>query len=341
MSNRVTIYDVAEKTGFSIATVNRALSNKTRISEETRQFIIDTAHAMGYQPSQAAAGLSRAQIRIGVVIHRPIHAFIDEIQAGIEFGFKQAADFNVTGEIYVSDSADTRDMLDKIREMVEDGISGVLIMPPANDEGFAELIAELGEKGVVTATVVSDLPGAVFSVRNNGIIAGSMAAEMLHMLVPGKPVAAVTANRQKTVHRDTITGFYQYADAAGMNVAGVFEHHDNPQTAYRLLDSILETHPDIGGVYLGSANSATFCARTVELGMSSRLKIVASDVFEELTRYLKQDVVQATIFQNPFNQGRLAVRYLYEYLAQGCRFEPNILLMPRLVIKSNIDYISN
>ena len=260
MNNRITIYDVAEKTGYSIATVNRALSNKSRISEKTKQYIIDTAQAMGYKPSQAAAGISRAQIRIGVVIHRPIHAFIDEIQAGIENGFKQIADFNVSGEIYVSDSADTRDMLDKARKMVDSGVSGMLIMPPALDTGFAELIAEIKEKGVITATVVSDLPGAVFSVRNNGVVAGSMAAEMLHLLAPGKKVAAVTANRQKTVHKDTITGFYQFADAARMDVAGVYEHHDSPQTAYRLVDRILETHSDIGGVYLGSANSVTFCS---------------------------------------------------------------------------------
>ena len=341
MNHRVTIYDVANKTGYSIATVNRALSNKARISETTKKYIVETAHAMGYEPSQAAAGISRAQIRIGVVIHRPIHAFIDEIQAGIESGFQQIAYFNVAGDVYISESADTRDMLDKIREMVDSGVSGMLIMPPAKDDGFAEVIAEIRQKGVITATVVSDLPGSVFSVRNNGIVAGNMAAEMLHMLAPGRKVATVTANRQKTVHRDTITGFYQFADAAGMDVVGVYEHHDNPQTAYRLVDRILEAHPDIGGVYLGSANSITFCRRLVELDVTDRIKIVASDVFAELTQYLKQDVVQAIIFQHPFNQGRLAIRYLYEYLVQGRRFEQNVLLMPQLVVKSNIDYISN
>jgi len=341
MNSRITIYDVAEKTGYSIATVNRALSNKSRISEDTRQYIVDTARAMGYKPSQAAAGISRAHIRIGVVIHRPIHAFIDEIQAGIESGFRQIADFNVSGDIYVSDSADARDMLDQVREMVGSGVSAVLIMPPASDAGFEELITEIKEKSVATATVVSDLPGAVFSVRSNGIVAGNMAAEMLNMIAPGRKVAAVTANRDKTVHRDTLTGFYQFAEAAGMDVAGVFEHHDDPQIAYRLVDRILEAHPDIGGVYLGSANSATFCARVVELSIAGSLKIVASDVFAELTQYLKQDVIQATIFQNPFNQGRLAVRYLYEYLAQRRRFDQDFLLMPQLVVKSNIDYISN
>jgi LacI family transcriptional regulator len=263
MDNRITIFDVAKKTGCTIATVNRAISNKARISEKTKWYIVDAARAMGYKPSQAAAGISRAQIRIGVLIHRPIHAFSDEIQAGIEIGFKQLADFNVSGEISVSDSVDARDMPHKIWEMIDSCVSGVLIMPPSQDNDFAELVAEIRQKNGITATVVSDLPGAVLSVRNNGMIAGSMAAEMLHMIAPGRPVAVVTANRQKTVHRDAITGFYEVADTAGTDVAGVFEHHDSPQPAYRLMDCILEARPDVGGVYLGSANSVPFCRRAV------------------------------------------------------------------------------
>ena len=341
MDNRITIFDVAKKTVCLIETVNRAISNKARISEKTKWYIVDAAHAMGYKPSQAAAGISRAQIGIGVVIHRPIHVFIDEIQAGIENGFKQLADFNVSGEISVYDSVAARDMPHKIREMIDSGVSGVLIIPLGQDNGFAALVAEIRQKNGITATVVSDLPGAVLSARNNGMIAGSMAAEMPHMIAPGRSVAVVTANRQKTVHRDAITGFYEVADTAGMDVAGVFEHHDNPPTAYRLMDCILEARLDIGGVYLGSANSVPFCRRGGVNGCAGRIKIVASAVLAELTQYLKQDVLQATIFRHPFNQDSLAVRYLHEYPVEGRRFEQNVLLMPQRAVKRNMDSISN
>ncbi len=339
--NRITIYDVAKKTGYSIATVNRALSNKSRISQKTRDFIVHAAQEMGYKPSKAAAGISRAQIQIGVVIRNAIQAFVDEILSGIESSFEQLEDFNVSGEIYVSSSADAQDMLEKIRDMVDRGFNAILILPPENDAGFEQLIQEIAQKKVVTATVVSDLPGAAFSVRNNGILSGSLAAEMLCMLAPGKKTAIVTASKEKTVHKDTITGFYRFADAHGMDVAGIYEHNDSPEAAYQLVDRILRENPDIGGVYLGSANSSTFCKRVVELGCERRLKIVASDVFDELTAFLKEDVIQATIFQNPYNQGRLAVRYLYEYIVEGRKLDDTVFLLPQLVVKSNIDYITN
>ena len=337
MKRKVTIYDVAEKTGYSIATVNRALSNKARISNKTKALIIKKAEEMGYKPSKTAAGLSRGHIKIGVVIHNAINAFSDEVLLGIKESFKQLEDFNVLGDIYVTDRNEADVTLEKIKDMAADGVNAIIILPPENDRGLNQAIEKLKEDNIITATVVSDLPSAMFSVRNNGIVAGNIAAEMLKLLVGDKQVAIVTANKEKSVHKDTIDGFCAFASKYGVNLVEIFEHNDNPDAAYHLVDEILKTYPDIGGIYLGSANSTTFCKRIVERGCEKNIKIVASDVFTELVRYLKQDVIQATIFQNPYNQGRLAVRYLYEYLTEGKALKKNIFLDPQLVIKSNVD----
>lgn len=48
----VTIYDVAAAAGVSIATVNRALNNKPRISESTRRLVIKVAEELGYTPTR-------------------------------------------------------------------------------------------------------------------------------------------------------------------------------------------------------------------------------------------------------------------------------------------------
>ena len=55
----VTIYDVAAAAGVSIATVNRALNNKPRISESTRRLVIKVAEELGYTANKAAQALSR------------------------------------------------------------------------------------------------------------------------------------------------------------------------------------------------------------------------------------------------------------------------------------------
>ena len=56
-AKRVTLQQIAEKTGFSANTVSRALKNQSVISESTRSRIQSAAVEMGYVPNQAATSL--------------------------------------------------------------------------------------------------------------------------------------------------------------------------------------------------------------------------------------------------------------------------------------------
>lgn len=64
----VTIYDIAEATGYSAPTVSKALNGLGSLSEETRQRIIDKANEMGYEPNITARTLTtKKSYLIGVV----------------------------------------------------------------------------------------------------------------------------------------------------------------------------------------------------------------------------------------------------------------------------------
>lgn len=65
----VSIKDIAEKCGVSIATVSKALNNRNDISIATRKFVCSTAEAMGYLPNaQARALKTNKTFSIGVLL---------------------------------------------------------------------------------------------------------------------------------------------------------------------------------------------------------------------------------------------------------------------------------
>ena len=65
----ITIRQVAEKANVSIGTVDRILHNRGRVSEVTRQKVLNLVKELGYKPNIHASLLSaRKTIRIVVII---------------------------------------------------------------------------------------------------------------------------------------------------------------------------------------------------------------------------------------------------------------------------------
>ncbi|GAA2075379.1 LacI family DNA-binding transcriptional regulator [Microbacterium hatanonis] len=69
-SRRPTVYDVAEAAQVSIASVSFAFRRPDKLSDGTRQRVLDAARRLGYAPSAAARGLARG--RTGTL---GLHAF--------------------------------------------------------------------------------------------------------------------------------------------------------------------------------------------------------------------------------------------------------------------------
>lgn len=68
VSNRVTMKDIALKTGFTVNTVSRALKSNDEISEATRELICKTAKEMGYIGDSIAGSLRSGETRTIAVI---------------------------------------------------------------------------------------------------------------------------------------------------------------------------------------------------------------------------------------------------------------------------------
>ena len=54
---RMTIYDISEKAGVSIATVSRVLNGASNVSAKTKQKVLDVIEQYGYTPNAFARGL--------------------------------------------------------------------------------------------------------------------------------------------------------------------------------------------------------------------------------------------------------------------------------------------
>src|SRR4030042_996845 len=85
MKKKITIKDIARVANVSHTTVSRALNNKSRIRNETKEKILSIARELNYQPNFIARSLVMKRTKtLGLVITTIANPFYIELALGIE-----------------------------------------------------------------------------------------------------------------------------------------------------------------------------------------------------------------------------------------------------------------
>ncbi|TGY62466.1 LacI family transcriptional regulator [Muricaecibacterium torontonense] len=80
MGRTVTVRDIAEKCGVSVATVSRVINNNGRFSQETEHRVRAAIEELGYQPNQMARALrARRTDAIGVIVPSIANEFYSSV----------------------------------------------------------------------------------------------------------------------------------------------------------------------------------------------------------------------------------------------------------------------
>ncbi len=336
---------IADALGVSIATVDRALHQRGRISEKTRSRVLQMAEAIGYTPNLAARHL-RLNRRFHLSVNLPIAiaSFFDFLRAGIEEG---ALPFRSALEINFNSYVRSEEQEQKSFRAALDARVGGIITAPANTLQIADLIREAESLAIPVICVATDAPesGRLTAITAHPFTCGAMAAEMLAVCM-GKqgPVAILTGDFEHFSHTEKVRGFRSsISQAPGRHpVAAVIDAHDDFKEAYNGVRKLLRSHPELRGLYISTANSLPALAALRDAGRLGAVSVVSTDFFPELVSFIRDGAVKATVYQCPETQGSIAIRTMYRYLSEGILPPPAIGVIPQLIVKSNLDlYVKN
>jgi len=80
----VTLKQIAEELGISVATVSKALKDYSDVSKRTRALVRETAHRLNYKPNSFAVNLRTKESKtIGIIIPEIVHHFFSSVIKGI------------------------------------------------------------------------------------------------------------------------------------------------------------------------------------------------------------------------------------------------------------------
>lgn len=231
-----TIADVALRAGFSSMTVSRVINGERNVRQATRDTILQAIAELNYAPNLAARSLAGAeQIRIGLLYSNPSAAYLSRFLLG---SLEQARLSQVQLIIEKCDS-DSRDEEAAVRELLANGVDGVVISPPLCDsEAILDILAASDAE---TVAVANWHPPQVSVVRIDDHAAA--AAMTRHILALGhRHVAYVEGHPTHKASKQRLAGFREAMTEAGIAVApelitqGQFTYRSGLVAAEHLLD---------------------------------------------------------------------------------------------------------
>lgn len=336
----VGLIEIAKLANVSLGTVDRALHNRGRVGEETRERILGIAKTVGYKPNLAARALSMGPTATTVVvcIPREIHYFFDQLRDGI---LEEAKYFEHVGlQIQYAPIDRLGAGEDAAIQSIIKSNPQALILAPGQADVVTPMINEAEEKGIRVVCVDSDAPQsrrtAVVSV--DAQVAGRIAAELLGGFgSPATHVAVVTGFLQNDDHCRRVTSFTKLFESICLNgsVVGVIEDHENEEECFQKCCRLLEKEEKISALYVTTANCLPVCRAVNTLNLSHRIKLIASDLFLEMIPYFDMGIIAASIYARPFAQGRLALRLIMDKILYGYTIRTQNYLAPQIVTRSS------
>jgi DNA-binding LacI/PurR family transcriptional regulator len=333
MKKPVTIRDVAQRAGVSVATASRALNGKSVVSAETRDRILTVMQELGFTPSPAGRRLRLGRtMTVGVVVSFLTRPQAAERLRGIE---AVLADSELDLVIYNVESVQKRDryLADLVGSRRHDGLLVVSLPPPPE----AMEVLEHAPVPVVFIDVhvpaVSSMPRVIGDDEAGGVIVARHLLELGHRKIGFIGDAAEnpfgftsSQDRQAGLARGLASAGAQPPQAwVGHGAHGRYEARD---LAYRML---------VGA----DRPTAIFAASdTQALGVIAAAHEAGLNVPEDLSIVGYDDVEAAdyvgltTVRQQLFESGRRGAELLIAEIEERSEIAPVASLPPELVIRS-------
>jgi len=336
MKKKTTIYDIAEKLNITAATVSRALNGNSKISENTRKLVNETAKKMNYEQNKLAQALkSGKSFNVGVIVPRIDSNFFASVIRGIEEEL-----YPKGYHVIICQTHDLEDVeIKNINSLLNVQVDGILMsISNANlqqNENFNKLLKKNvpliffdRKKDIdgVSSVTIDDFKGAYDATK--------------HLIDQGcKRIAHLSNDRLLQIFKNRYLGYKQAIIDSGL----VFDENLVIETPSKVLEGRkttkkfleMETPPD--AIFSSSDFTALGAIQEIK---AKGLRIpedvsVAGFSNEPFTRFMELSIT--SVDQSPIEMGRIAAQVFLEEVKNKKKdtTEKKIVLSPQLIIRKS------
>jgi LacI family transcriptional regulator len=336
MSEKITIYDIAEKLNISAATVSRALNKSSKISETTRTLVMETAERMNYKQNKLAQALKSGKSNnVGVIVPRINRNFFSSVIRGIEEELNPHGYHVIICQSYNEESKE----IENINALLNAQVDGILMSISKSTANVEKIISRILKKGVplIFFDRKLDIEG-VSSVTINDYDAGYQATQ--HLISEGcKRIAHLSGDCSIGIYKDRCNGYKQaLADnELDLNEKYIIQTSSQIEEGREAVKRLLKLNPPPDAIFSASDFAALGAIQELR---SRGIKIpdefcVIGFSDEPFTRFMELSI--SSIDQFPLDMGRIAAKVFLEQVKDGSKvkIEQKVVLAPKLYLRKS------
>lgn len=327
----VTIRDVAEKCGYSIATISRAFSNSTTVRAETRQRIQAAAELLGYQ----YAPHSRKETGRSPIVMLVVGDIMNLFYLGIIKGINdRLSEQGIKLAIFNSDYDPTREE-DFVRYATEQRFDGIILITAMETAGLVALLKTVSCPVVLANRYIRsmDLDAVCIDNYRGGYMAGNYLAERGH-----RHIAHLAGPANSTASQDRERGFRDAMKDHSIEVRENMVRYGNLKR---------DSGRDFGRYFLKELTDCTavFCANDLmaasfsEVLQEAGLRVpddVSVICFDDSPAAVSGPVKLTTISRDPYPMGRAAAEMMVEALSGNESRRRKVFFPPSLSVRDSV-----
>ncbi|MGG2461479.1 substrate-binding domain-containing protein [Streptomyces sp. RGM 3693] len=252
---------------------------------------------------KALAGKDLSQLRQSMVVN----VSVDYWNAG-KAGFQKGlSDLGVQGTYQAPANGRLDQQLSIIQTLRGQGITG-LSVSAIDPTAIKAPIASAKRAGIPVLAIDSPLPkedGADLYLGTPNYQAGHTAGEAMKQALGGKGQVVILVGSLTTSNAvERIQGFEDALKGSGVTVVQKLSDGMDSSKALSNAQTAFQTNPDVNGLYGVYSYDGPAAAQAVQAaGKTGKVKIVSDDSDPQTMEFLTSGVIQATVLQQPYQQG--------------------------------------
>lgn len=334
----VTIKSIAEAAKVSRGTVDRVLNNRPGVRSEVRERVKKIAEEMGYKVNMVGRALAfqKNPIKIGVIILNKKDYFFKEVYEGVKQAYYELKDLGIIIECRVMEDINVNEQLKYIKELERENIRA-LALSPLDEQLIRIELNKLAKKNIKIVTFNTDIPGVerLCYIGQDLVKSGRVAGQLIGSLLQnGGQVAVITGPAKIRGLEERKAGFEEIikCEYPDIKIVATVEISNEKESSYLKTIELFKKYPDLNAIFITGLGIGGVGKALDQLNKGN-VKFVCFDLVPETIELIKNKRIDFTITQEPFMQGYLPIKIIFDYFFQH-EFQPKEYNYTKLEIKT-------